>query len=97
MGGWIAVIVGIAVIVSLPVSGIYLILAWTTWQAPADGGRVIARIVALLAALDLGCSALAGWRAWDGRGGLAPALISLGLSALMIRMAAGLARSGAEP
>ncbi|HEY1011675.1 MAG TPA: hypothetical protein VGE07_03160 [Herpetosiphonaceae bacterium] len=90
MSTWIAVIAGIAVVVALPVSGIYLTVAWTTWQAPADGGRVISGLIALVTALDLGFAAWAGWRAFHASGGLVPALVSLGLSALLIRMAASM-------
>ena len=96
MSTWIAIIAGIAIVVALPVSGIYLTVAWTTWQAPADGGRVIAWLIVALTALDLGFAALGGWRAYHASGGLVPALISLGLSAMLIRMAASLVGDSAS-
>ena len=92
MGNGITVLAGIAGIIALVTSGLYLTVAWTTWQAPADGGRVFAGLLGLLAALNLGSAALAGWRALHASGGLVPALISLGLSALMIFLAVSLTR-----
>lgn len=97
MNKWIVVVAGIAVLLALPASGSALLVAWTTWQAPADGGRIIAGIALFLAVLDLGSAGLAGWRAYQSSGGLVPALLSLGLSSVMLWMAASVVSSSSSP
>ena len=97
MNTWIVVVAGIAVLLALPASGSALLVAWTTWQAPADGGRIIAGIALFLAVLDLGSAGLAGWRAYQASGGLVPALLSLGLSSVMLWMAASVVSRRASP
>ncbi|HEY1016282.1 MAG TPA: hypothetical protein VGE07_26465 [Herpetosiphonaceae bacterium] len=85
----------IACLAAAPVLVAYLFLAWGASQSP--GARGLSLALALAALAPGGLAGWAAWQAFAGTGGLWPALISLGLSVMLARIASGLAHGIANP
>lgn len=85
----------LACLAALPVAVGYLFMAWAASQSP--GGRGLGAGLVVAALLPAGLAGWALWRLTQGTGGLWPALISLGLSAMLARIASGLAHGIANP